>query len=50
MNGIITIKIHVDFAYPKFAQRKVQLTKKTTMGDTNHSWQWGKKRVCPLVL
>jgi hypothetical protein len=29
MNVIITIKIHVDFAYPRlFAQRKAQLTKK----------------------
>jgi hypothetical protein len=41
MNGIITIKIHVHFAYPRlFAQRKAQITKTSTMGDTNHSWQW----------
>jgi hypothetical protein len=51
MNGIITIKVHVDFAYPMlFAQRKAQLTKHETMGDANHSWQWGEKRVGLLVL
>jgi hypothetical protein len=51
MNGIITIKVHVDFAYPMlFAQRKAQLTKHATMGDANHSWQWGEKRVGLLVL
>jgi hypothetical protein len=51
MNGIITIKNHVNFAYPTlFAQRKAQLTKIATMGDANHLWQWGGGKVGPLVL
>jgi len=50
INGIIPIKTHVDYIHPRlFAQRKSQLTKKTTMGtDVGHVSQQGKKRTRPF--
>ncbi len=48
MNKIITIKIHVDFAYLKlFAQRKAQVTKKCNYGWHKSFMAMGEKKGGP---
>jgi len=50
INGIIPMKTHLDSIHPwLFAQRKLQLAKKATMGnDADHVWQQGEKRTRPF--